>query len=112
MVIEVSNGQGDFLTLELVTEIASNETAFLELDTPNPNPFGNQARISGRMPGAGDVLLYIYDTRGRVTALKKTFSGDGEFQFTVDAGDTPSPGKYFFSIRTEYGNENGVLIRQ
>ena len=100
------------LALRLVMEGAMGIDSELQAGVPSPNPYNDRTTIHGRMPGPGNVLLYIYSTSGRVTTLKRTFSNDGYFSFTIEAGDTPAVGKYFYSIRTAFGHASGVLIRR
>ena len=112
MPIEVIVDSNTVLGLKLVHKTSTDKSSLLTLEAPVPNPFGNETRINGHIPGSGNVLLYLYDTGGQIRVLKRSFTRDGHFQFTINSEDTPTTGKYFFSIRTSYGSESGVLIRQ
>lgn len=112
MPVEIILADQVLASMKLTTEIETGYATHFEVESPYPNPFDQQTRISGQMPGPGEVTLYIYNSSGRTTALKQTFSKDGRFRFSIDRADTPVVGKYFFNIRSPYGNRSGLLIRQ
>lgn len=98
--------------LKLTTVFETPQPKQLEVEAPFPNPFNQRARISGQMPGSGNVTLHVYQSNGRTAALQRTFSKDGRFTFIVEADDIPMPGTYFYHIHSRYGNSSGWLIRQ
>lgn len=112
MPIEVMAGFNIKIGLKLVHQTNTSKPTLLELDAPVPNPFGNETRISGQMPGPGTAVLYIYDTSGRAIDQQRVFSETGLFNFVVGTETMASSGKYHYEVSTPYGSGHGVLIKQ
>lgn len=65
-----------------------------------PNPFNHGTEIRYRLPEAGEVVITLFDLRGRrVETLSRTYRKPGEYHLRLSAGHLPS-GVYFCRLQS------------
>jgi hypothetical protein len=78
--------------------VSSIPTEF-KLNTPYPNPFNPETKLTYSLAKDGQVSLIVFDVQGReVARLFQGFRQAGVYEATFDAKNLPS-GVYFARIR-------------
>ena len=76
-----------------------------------PNPFSDQTRIAYGISEAGNVRLTIYNAFGfPITSLVNDFQEAGRYEVTLEAGQLPRRGTYYYVLRANGEREIKRLI--
>jgi hypothetical protein len=96
----------------VVKSLSNNLPSSFKLFQAYPNPFNPSSTISYDLPEASDVILIIYDIKGRsIRTLTDTYQPAGTFNLqwngTTNDGSQVGTGVYF--TRIQVGKHSGVI---
>jgi hypothetical protein len=86
--------------LEVKKQDNINTPESFALEQNYPNPFNNQTKIHFSLPGPGEVLFSVFDTRGRrIYSRTKFYSHTGRHEINWQAENDMASGVYLYSIQ-------------
>lgn len=78
----------------------------------SPNPFTDYARLQVFIPAGEEFEVSIYDMRG-VEILNRTLTSYGaQAEVVLSAENIPTPGLYYYRVRSSFGEHSGKFVRQ
>jgi len=82
--------------------ITQTETG-VELYQNSPNPFIEMTLIYFRLAQKADVVLRLFDSKGKEITHKKGGYEAGEHHLVIHRGDLREPGMYTYRLETPFG---------
>ncbi|WP_395058950.1 metallophosphoesterase [Flavobacterium sp.] len=93
---------------------------YLSTDTPKgifypiklyPNPVKDIFKVEYSSPNTGDVIINIYDIKGKLVATEKATKSSTEFTYSYNATSL-NAGVYAFEIQMENQKDTSIMIRE
>lgn len=82
----------------------------LELLPNSPNPFIEMTLLWFRLPASANVILRIFDNKGKEIKTKTGAFEQGENHLVLQRNDLEEPGIYTYRLESEFGEATRKLV--
>lgn len=76
---------------------------FLQVFPNSPNPFFEMTMLRFKLPAPSEVLIRIFDSKGREIAEKIGSFTTGEHHMVLQRQELAGPGQYSYQVETAFG---------
>jgi hypothetical protein len=90
-------------------DLKTSETG-VELYQNSPNPFIEMTLLWFRIPGLSEIVLRIFDSKGKEVNVKTGTFAPGENHLVLHRADLIEPGFYTCRLETPFGTASRKLM--
>lgn len=77
----------------------------------SPNPVKETFKVDYTSPNTGEVIITIYDVKGKLLTTEKTNKSTSEFTYHYN-GSSLKPGVYVLEIQMDNQKDNAIIVRE
>jgi len=103
--LEEENGDFEFQNVTLF-----HEDPIIYKHSVFPNPFVSKIYFQVAIPKRSSVELFIYDASGKYITSRDYDNIEGNIMIEFSEDQFPSPGVYFYTLKTNHKTWNGKII--